>query len=153
MLRVCADPNNLPYSNRAGEGFENRLAGIVARDLGMRPEFVWWAERKNFIERSLRSGGCDVLMGVPAGLDSVEETQPYYRSSYVFVARSGNGKPVSSLYDPALASMRIGIHVVDDGYAPPARLLARRGLSGRLVSFSLYGHEGEANPPARLVEA
>jgi mxaJ protein len=153
VLRVCADPNNLPFSNQAREGFENRLAEIVARDLDMQLEFVWWSERKNFIDNSIAAGACDALMGVPATLNSVEVTEPWYRSSYVFVERRSTARPVSSLNDAALEAMRIGIHVVDGDYAPPAQLLARRGLSANLVSFSLYGHEGEVNPPARLVEA
>jgi mxaJ protein len=153
LFRVCADPNNLPFSNQAREGFENRVAEIVAGDIDRQLEFVWRAERKNFIDSSLGAGACDAVMGVPAGLKSVDVTEPWYRSTYVFVQRRGTTKPVSSLNDTALESMRIGIHVVDGDYAPPAQLLARRGLSANLVGFSLYGREGEPNPPARLVEA
>jgi mxaJ protein len=153
VLRVCADPNNLPFSSRDEKGLENRLAEVLARDLGMKLEYVWWAERKNFIEQSLNAAVCDAVMGVPAALGSVAVTARYYRSTYVWVARRGGGKPVSSLYDERLIGLRIGTHIVDDAYAPPAQVLAQNGLAANLVGFSLYGTAGDQNPPARLIEA
>jgi quinoprotein dehydrogenase-associated probable ABC transporter substrate-binding protein len=153
VLRVCADPNNLPYSNSRGEGFENRLAEMIAKDLGARLEYTWWAERKSFLKHSLNAGKCDAVMGVPAAVESVETTNPYYRSTYVFVSRKDRALHISSLSDPRLADWKIGIHVVDDDYAPPAHALARRGLSANLAGYSLFGKKGEENPPARLVEA
>jgi len=152
-LRICADPNNLPFSNQEQKGFENRLAEMLAHDLGMNVKYVWWAERKNFIENSLNAGMCDAVMGVPADIGSVSATQPYYRSTYVVISRKSDGPAISSLADERLTSLRIGIHVVDSDYAPPAQLLASRGLSANLVGFSLYGKQDEPNPPARLVEA
>src|SRR5690348_14314066 len=86
-LRVCADPNNLPFSNRAGEGFENRIAELVARDLGERLEYTWWAQRRGFVRNTLNAHACDVVMGTPAHMDMMLTTIPYYRSSYVFVTR------------------------------------------------------------------
>src|SRR5947209_12972731 len=71
VLRVCADPNNLPFSNDRGQGFENRLAELVARDLGAELRYTWSSQRENFVEHSLEEGRCDVWMGVPAELDSV----------------------------------------------------------------------------------
>jgi mxaJ protein len=152
-LRVCADPNNLPFSNQAREGFENRLAELVARDIGRQLEYSWWPERKNFIDQSLNAGRCDVVIGVPATLPSVAATKPYYRSSYVLISRQDSHPAISSLNDPRLDPLRIGIHIVGDDYAPPARILAARGLSANLVAFSLYGKDGEPNPPARIVDA
>src|SRR5438477_5973511 len=84
VLRVCADPNNLPFSNQAGEGLENRLADLVARDLGAALEYTWWVERKSFLQKSLDAKLCDVVMGVPSTLDSELVTEPYYQSTYVF---------------------------------------------------------------------
>ncbi|MFN7995189.1 MAG: substrate-binding domain-containing protein [Bryobacteraceae bacterium] len=153
VLRVCADPNNLPYSNSRGEGFENRLAEMMAKDLGARLEYTWWAERRSFLKHSLSVGKCDAVMGVPAALESVETTDPYYRSTYVFVSRKDRDLHITSLSDPRFAGWKIGIHVVDDDYAPPAHALARRGLSANLAGYSLFGKQGEENPPARLVEA
>src|SRR5690349_17648538 len=66
VLRVCADPNNLPFTNRRGEGFENRLASLIARDLGSRVEYTWWAQRRGFVRNTLKAGSCDVIMGVPS---------------------------------------------------------------------------------------
>jgi mxaJ protein len=149
-LRVCADPNNLPFSNQREEGFENRLAELVARDLGAKLEYTWWAERKSFLKNSLDAGLCDVVMGVPAALGSVAVTRPYYRSTYVFVSRP---PAIASLDDPRLEKLRIGIHIVGDDYAPPANALTRRGLAANLVGYSLFGENGVENPPARLIDA
>lgn len=153
VLRVCADPNNLPFSNQAGEGLENRLAVLLAKDLNADLNYTWFAERNNFLKNSLEADLCDVVLGVPSTLDFVLTTQPYYRSTYVFVERSDRIPQVTSLTDPRLEQMRIGIHVVGDDYAPPAHLLARLGFGNHLVGYSLYGAADESNPPARLIEA
>lgn len=153
VLRVCADPNNLPFSNEAQQGFENRLAELVARDLDATLEYTWWSERKSFVKNSLNSDRCDVIMGIASGVDSVLTTAPYYRSTYVFVSRADRKLNVSSLADERLAKWKIGIHIVDDDYAPPAHALAGRGLGANLVGFSLFGAYGEANPPARIIDA
>lgn len=152
-FRVCADPNNLPYSNRSEQGFENRLASMIAANLGERLEYTWWAERKSFLKNSLLADRCDAVMGVPSNLSSVAVTQPYYRSTYVIVTRRDRNLEVHSLLDDRLAKLRIGVHVVGDDYAPPAQLLARQGLAANLEGFSLFGVDGEPNPPARLIEA
>src|SRR5437868_6419776 len=90
VLRVCADPNNLPFSNQRLEGFENRLAEIVARELHARIEYTWWAQRRGYVRNTMQAGLCDVLMGVPAAFERTLVTRPYYRSSYVFVSRAGS---------------------------------------------------------------
>jgi len=90
-LRVCADPNNLPFSNDNKEGFENRLAEIVARDLHRTLEYTWWAERRGFVRNTISADACYVLMGVPSSFERTLNTKPYYRSAYVFVTRRGNG--------------------------------------------------------------
>jgi len=153
VLRVCADPNNLPFSNEAGEGLENRLAELLAKDLNAELQYTWWAERRSFLKNSLQAGLCDVVLGVPSALDSVLPTSPYYRSTYVFLERKDHAQPVTSLNDPRLSGMRIGIHLVGSDYAPPAHLLARRGLGSQLIGYSLYGGFGEPNPPAKLIDA
>ena len=153
VLRVCADPNNLPFSNQAGEGFENKLAQLLAKDIGASLEYFWWPERKAFVDKTLNQGRCDVWMGVPHDLNSALTTAPYYRSTYVVVSRKDRALEINSLLDPNLEKYRIGIHIVGDDYAPPANILARRGLTVNLVGFSLFGKTGEANPPARLIEA
>jgi mxaJ protein len=152
-LRVCADPNNLPFSNHAGQGLENRLAEVLAADLNAELKYTWWTERKSFLQQSLQAGLCDVVMGVPSTLDSVLTTKPYYHSTYAFVERRDRHSHVLSLNDSALEHLKIGIHVVGDDYAPPAHLLARRGLASQIVGYSLYGKFGEPNPPSLLLAA
>ena len=154
-LRVCADPNNLPFSNEAGEGFENRIAELLARELGRTVEYTWWAQRRGFIRNTLNAGLCDVVIGVPAGYDLTLTTRPYYRSTYAFVWRAERPLGIRSFDDPRLRSIRVGVPVVGDDYAatPPATALARRGIVENVVGYSVYGDYREPNPPARLVDA
>lgn len=154
-LRVCADPNNLPFSNDRGEGFENRIASLIARDLGERVEYTWWAQRRGFVRNTLNAGSCDVILGVPTGYGPVRTTQPYYRSTYVFVTRRDRGLHITSLDDPRLRQLRIGVHLIGDDYAntPAVHSLSRRGISTNLVGFTLYGDYAKPNPPARLIDA
>src|SRR4051794_40920725 len=86
-LRVCADPNNMPFSNQRGEGFENKIADLVARDLGRPLAYTWSPQRRGFIRNTLKAGRCDVVIGVPAQYGLLQPTRPYYRSVYTFVSR------------------------------------------------------------------
>jgi mxaJ protein len=153
LLRVCADPNNMPFSNQRGEGFENKLAEMIASKLDAKLEYTWWSERKSFIKNSLDQGRCEVVMGVPASLETITPTNAYYRSTYVFVSRHDRNLQITSLNDPRLENWRIGIHVVGDDYAPPAYALARRGITSNIVGFSLFGEYGDPNPPAKIIDA
>jgi quinoprotein dehydrogenase-associated probable ABC transporter substrate-binding protein len=152
-LRVCADPNNLPFSNETGQGIENQLAQLIAHDLSADLKYVWFSERKKFLKNSLNANLCDAVLGVPVDMDEALLTRPYYRSTYVMVTRADRGLKIDSLYDPRLQKLRIGLHIVEDEYAPPGHLLAAQGLSKQIVGYSLYGAYGETNPPARLIEA
>jgi len=152
-LRVCADPNNLPFSNDKREGFENRLADLLARDMGVTLEYVWFVERKSLVKNTLDEGRCDMLLGVPSTLEDALVTRPYYRSTYVFVWRRDRDLHLQSLFDDRLEKWRIGMHVVGDDYAPPSVVLGRRGLAANLTGYSLFGKYGEPDPPARLVDA
>jgi len=153
-LLVCADPNNLPFSNQRGEGFENRLAELIARELKTSVSYVWWAQRRGFIRNTLAAGQCDVVMGVPSDLPSVLTTRPYYRSRYVFVSRADRNIVVRSFDDPRLRQLRIGVQVVGDGAnTPPMNAFARRGIAKNLVGYTVFGDYAQPNPPARIVEA
>jgi mxaJ protein len=154
-LRVCADPDNLPFSNARGQGFENRLAELLARDLGAHVEYTWWAQRRGFLRETLKAGRCDVVIGLPAAIEAVWPTSAYYQSGYVFVDRRDRRRTIHSLDDPRLRRLRIAVPLVsDDGAnAPPAHALARRGLAANLVRFSVLGDGGPPNPGARLVTA
>jgi mxaJ protein len=154
-LRVCADPNNLPFSNRRGQGFENRLAELVARDLGAEVRYTWWAQRRGFFRSTLNAGLCDLVAGMPASLELAWPTRPYYRSSYVFVSRRDRGLAIRSFDDPALRSLTIGVQLIGDDYTntPPAHALARRGITGRLVGYRVQDDYAQPNPPAQIVDA
>ncbi|UWU91365.1 substrate-binding domain-containing protein [Bradyrhizobium sp. CB1015] len=154
-LRVCADPNNLPFSNSVGAGFENRLAVMVAQHLGRNVTYTWWAQRRGFIRNTLKAGQCDVVMGVPEGYDMAETTRPYYRSTYVFVTRQDRQIDLSSLLDPRLHDLAIGVHLIggDGNNPPPAQALGQQGIVDNVRGYSIYGDYREANPPARLIEA
>jgi mxaJ protein len=151
-LRVCADPNNLPFSNRGLEGFENKLMALVARDLDATVSYTWWAQRRGCLRNTLKAGLCDVVPGVPVGLPGVRATLPYYRSAFVILTRAGIA-PVDSLDDPRLPALKVGFqNGGDDGAATPAALaLGRRGIQGQ--GFSVLGDYREPNPPARIIEA
>ncbi len=149
-LRVCADPNNLPFSNERAGGFENRVAEVLAQELDARLVYTWWSQRKSFVKNSLGAGMCDVIVGLPPGYPGVLATRPWYRSTYVLLSRAGT--TVRSLEDPAPRKLRIGAHVVGENFSPPADELADRGITN-IAGYSLFGAAGEVNPAARLVEA
>ena len=154
-LRVCADPNNLPFSNKAGEGFENKLAEIVADELGKDGvAYTWWPQRRGFIRNTLRARKCDVVMGVPA-LDMIATTRPYYRSTFVFVSRASDELHFSSIEAPELRHLRIGVHLIGDDGAntPPAHALGEQGIVDNVVGYTVYGDYREESPPSRLVLA
>lgn len=152
-LRVCADPNNLPFSNQQEQGFENKLAEMFAAQLGAKLEYTWWAERQSFLKNSLEAGLCDLVVGLPASLTSVATTRPYYQSTYVFVSRHDRNLNITSLSDPRLSQWRVGVHLVGDDYAPPAAALARRGITGSIVGFSLFGPNGAISPARKVIDA
>lgn len=124
-LKVCADPDNLPFSNSRGQGFENEVARLIAGDLGRTVHFYWYSRRAL---KPLKAGTCDVVMGIPADSHAVQPTGPYYRSSYAFVTRRGHA--IRSFDDPALETARIGVQLIgtDRSSSPPAIVLAERGL-------------------------
>jgi len=154
-LRVCSDPNNLPFSNQNEEGFENKLANLIAGQMGTRVEYSWFAQRRGFIRNTLNENKCDVVMGVPNHYDPVDTTRPYYRSTYVFVTREGEHPNLASFDDPVLKDLKIGVHIIGDDYAnpPPVHALGKRNIVLNVTGFSIYGDYSKPNPPARLVEA
>lgn len=155
QLRICADPNNLPYSNKQGQGFENRIADLIAKDLDTQLSYYWYPQRGAFFSRTLESGVCDVVMGVPVAMQDLAVTQPYYRSMYVFISRRDEHLSVTSLSDPRLRTLRIGVHIFgdQDDSSPPIDALIRRGMVHNLVGFSIFGNLDETNPPADLIKA
>jgi mxaJ protein len=155
VLRVAADPNNLPFSNDRLEGFENKIAELIAHELDCRLEYHWRAQRRGFFRETLRHGDVDLVLGVPAHFDMALTTVPYYRSSYLFVSRVDRKLRISSFDDPQLRNLKVGVQVVgNDGVdTPPAHALAARGIVNNVVGFTLYGDYTQRNPPARIVDA
>lgn len=154
-LRVCADPNNLPFSDSAQRGFENKLAELVAAKLGERVDYTWWPERRGFVRNTLKAHLCDVIMGVPAALDMVATTRPYYRSTYVFVSRLDRDINIKAMTDPRLRSVRVGVQLLgNNGFnTPPAHALGEQGIVSNVVGFPVYGDYREPAPAARIIEA
>jgi mxaJ protein len=153
ILRVCADPNNLPFSNDHEEGFENRIVRLIAAELGADVQYTWWAQRRGFIRNTLNAGVCDLVAGVPADYELTLRTPPYYRSSYVAVSQPD--LHLVTLDDPVLRTLRIGVQMIGDDFAntPPAHALSRRGIVDNVVGYLIYGNHAEANPSARIVRA
>src|SRR5678810_1236617 len=123
QFRVCADPENMPFSNQKLEGFENKIAEMFAKEFGASLRYVWWGQRRGFIRNTmnatLKEARCDVVIGVPVGYDLVQTTRPYYRSTYVFVYPKGKGLQIQSLDDPILKKLKIGVHLFGDDYENP----------------------------------
>lgn len=154
-LRVCSDPNNLPYSNQKKQGFENQIAALIANDLGMQVDYYWFPQRSKFFQKTLQRGMCDVVMGVPVGSDEAATTAPYYRSSYVFISKYSRHLNVRSFDDPRLHTMKIGVQVLgeEDDSLPPVHSLVARGLVRNLVGYSIFGNLNEKNPAADVIRA
>ena len=154
-LRVCADPNNLPFSNEKREGFENKIADLIAADMNRPVEYTWWAQRRGFFRNTLRAGACDVVIGVPASFELAATTKPYYRSTYVFITRVARKLNVESCDDPQLLGLTIGVQMIgDDGTnSPPAHALANRGIIANVRGYTVYGDYQRENPPAQIIDA
>jgi len=154
-FRVCADPNNLPFSNQKQEGFENKIAELLAHEFGGQVAYTWWPQRRGFIRNTLNAGLCDVVMGVPAGYDPVLTTRPYYRSTYVFVYPQSAGYRIASFDDPLLRQLKIGVHLIGDDYAnsPPAHALSEKGIVKNVVGYSVFGDYAEDSPPGKIIAA
>ena len=155
VLRVAADPNNLPFSNQRGEGFDNKIAELIARELHCKLEYRWHAQRRGFFRETLKSGDVDFIVGLPAHFDMALTSRPIYRSTYVFVAREDRQLHVGSLDDPQLHKLRIGVQLIgNDGVdTPPAHALAARGIVENVRGYTLYGDYTRENPPAQIIDA
>jgi mxaJ protein len=152
VLRVCGDPNNLPFSNDKQQGFENKIAQLIAAELGDSVNYRWWPHRRGFIRNTLNAEECDVIMGIPAGYDPALETKPYYRSTYYVVSRADRHITVTTLNDPAIKDLKIGVNLIGDDYTntPPTEALAARGISKNLVGYSTF--YGEEHHPGDIID-
>jgi mxaJ protein len=154
-LTVCADPNNLPFSNKAEEGFENKIASLIARDMGAKLTYVWWAQRRGYARNTLDEAKCDMWPGVAKGVDRIATSRPYYQSTYVFVTRENAPLQGLTLDDKRLRSLKIGVQMIgnDATNTPPAHALSRRGIVDNVHGYMLYGNYETPNPPAAIIDA
>ena len=155
ILKVCADPNNLPFSNERKQGFENRIAELISHEMKAELRYTWSAQRRGFVRNTLNTHECDLLVGIPSSFDRASTTSPYYRSSYVFVTRHDRHLRIGSFDDPALRRLSIGVQMIGDDFTntPPAHALSKRGIITNVHGYSVYGDYRQANPPARIVDA
>ncbi len=154
-LRVCSDPDNMPFSNLKAEGFENRIATILAADLGLPLEYTWDAQYRGFLRRTLRAQECDVVMGLPSEFPGVKTTRPYYRTAYVFVSAPARGGPPRSFDDPALRDASIGLQILglEGANSPAASAIAARELAANVVGFPVWGGPEDPEPQRRMIQA
>ena len=140
-LRICADPDNLPFSNHAGAGFDDRIAALVARDLHREPVFVWARPRRGFLREQFNKNACDVLLGVPVGMHGGAVTAPYYTSSYAFVTPARQKLQIASFDDEQLSGKRIGLQILEEDLSPPSLPLIRPGYAARIVGSGSFGNQ------------
>ena len=153
VLRVCADPDNMPLSNQKGEGYEQKIAELIAKDWNSKVEYAWWPVRRGFFSRALNGRYCDVAIEAPAGLDMAGVTKPYFRSGYVFVTRKDSSLNIKSLADPRLKKLKIGVSLLnsDAENTPPAMALSRYGVVGNLIGFTTF--YGDSARPEDIINA
>lgn len=147
-LRVCSDPNNLPFSNEAGEGFENKIAELLAAELGVPVQYTWYPNTIGFVRNTLRLRKCDVILAAPTASELLQNTNPYYRSTYALVVREDSGITATSLGDPAMKSLSIGIVAG----TPPATLIAKYDLFEQMRPYHLLVDTRFDSATARMVE-
>ena len=154
-LRVCSDPNNMPFSNAKGQGFENKIAELVARDLRRPLVYFWSPQRRGFVRNTVTAGRCDVMMGVPAQSQRLQPTRAYYRSAYAFVSRRDRHLRVHSFDDARLKTLTIGIQITGDDYnnPPAAQALAARHLAENVRGYTVYGDYSRPDPQRDVVDA
>jgi mxaJ protein len=150
VLRVCADPDNMPFSNAKGEGFENKLAKLIAERLGYELQYTWFTEDTGLVPNTLGAGACDLVMGYAQGTGLIEDTNPYYYTSYVLITRKDDAalKDVDTLSDPRLKRKRIGLFA----RTPPASILAMHGLTADAKPFEAFAGESQAKAAKAMIE-
>jgi quinoprotein dehydrogenase-associated probable ABC transporter substrate-binding protein len=141
-LRVCGDPNDLPFSNDRGEGFENEIAELLAERLGVPVRYTWYPQTMGFVRNTLGAYLCDVVMGVATTNELLQNTNPYYHSTYVLAHRTADGERFADLASPAMQDARIGVIAG----TPPSDVLVERGLLGQIRSYPLMVDTRFYNP-------
>jgi mxaJ protein len=149
VVRVCADPDNMPFSNAKGEGFENKLAELIASKLNDTLEYTWFSESSGYVPNAVGNNACDLIMGYAQGTGLIDDSNPYYRTSYVLIYRQGDPDlaGVDRLSDPRLKERRIGLFA----RTPPASLLALFGLAGEAEPFEVNAGESASKAAEAMI--
>ena len=134
VLRVCGDPGNMPFSERKEDGFENRIAGIIADELKVKVRYYWLTQGPGFVRNTLGTGLCDLIVGSALGSEGVQNTNPYYRSSYTLLVKKGDLAGVTGLDDPKLKGKRIGVIAG----TPPVNRMGDLGLISTMKAYAPY---------------
>jgi quinoprotein dehydrogenase-associated probable ABC transporter substrate-binding protein len=147
MLKVCADPNNLPFSNEQKDGFENKIAELIGTELDRKVDYTWFPQVIGFARNTLRAHLCDLVTGTVAGDEIMQTTNPYYFTTYVIFYRSDKGLAVQDLDDPRLRSLRLGVV----GATPPSDLLVRHDLMAQAKPYALAVDTRAQSPTHEMV--
>lgn len=147
-LRVCSDPGNMPFSNVKGEGFENRIAELLAAKLNVPVKYTWFPQATGFLRNTLRARRCDLVVGLVSGAELALSTNPYYRSTYVMVTRKADKIAADRLDDPSLKPLRIGLIAG----TPPAGVAARNGLMAHARPYDLLVDTRYESPSHQMIE-
>jgi quinoprotein dehydrogenase-associated probable ABC transporter substrate-binding protein len=148
QLRVCADPNNLPFSNEKGEGFENKIAELIGRDLNLPVSYVWFPQVIGFVRNTLQARRCDLIVGTVAGDGLVQTTNPYYYTSYVMIYRADKGLDIATMADAKLKTLSIGVVAG----TPPSDLLVRHKLMDRVHPYALMVDTRYESPTHQMIQ-
>ena len=146
-LKVCADPNNLPFSDERKEGFENKIAELMGTELGLKVDYTWFPQVIGFVRNTLLAHLCDLVMGTVAGDEIMQTTNPYYFTTYVMFYRSDTGRALEGPEDPQLASLRLGVVAG----TPPSDLLVRHELMSHTRPYALTVDTRSESPTHEMV--
>jgi mxaJ protein len=149
VLRVCADPDNLPFSNEKGEGFENKLAELIASKLDAKLEYSWFSEATGYVPQTMGSSACDLVMGYAQGTGLIDDTNPYYYASYVLLSRADDASlaGIDRLSDPRLKGKSIGYFP----RTPPWSILVMQDLIGSAKPFEMRGEQGAIKAAKEMI--
>jgi mxaJ protein len=149
VLRVCADPDNMPFSNEKGEGFENKLAELIAEKLGDELDYSWFSESTGYVPQTIGREACDLVMGYPQGTGLIDDSNPYYYTSYALIYRQDDQSltGLDNLSDPRLKGKKIGLFA----RTPPASLLAMYGLAGNAKPFEVNADESASKAAQKVI--
>ncbi len=147
-FRVCADPHDLPFSNQAEEGMENKIAAVLAKDMGLRLSYTWFPDSQGFVRATLMKHKCDVVMGTVAGVEDMATTSPYYHTAYVMVTRAADNISTNKVSDWKIAGRRFGIVA----QTPPTDLIVEHNLMDQTAIYPLMVDTRIQQPAAQMVK-